>query len=112
MFPILPPNEYRRREDIGRLLQRTTHAFGVPAAAAFVVNRFRRATGDVGLLRDRFRDHLGFLVSHDRLLSEGISLIAAASAPRSRRGLYFRRGNLFPGSRTIVFAGKETGNGQ
>ena len=26
----------------------------------------RRAAGDVGLLRDRFRDHLGFLVSHDK----------------------------------------------
>ena len=66
MFPILPPNEYRRREDISRLLQRAAHAVGVTTTAGGKCRRFLRAAGDVGLLRDRFRDHLGFLVSHDK----------------------------------------------
>lgn len=39
---------------------------------------------DVGLLRDRFRDHLGFLVSHDWLLPKGIFLIVLSETYRMK----------------------------
>ena len=44
----------------------TTYRYARPAGG------FARTSGDIGLLRGRFRDHLRFLVSHDRLLSEKI----------------------------------------
>ena len=56
---------------VTELVQRAGHAGRVAAGAGRPNYRARRAAGDVGLLRGRFRDHLGFLVSHLRLLSEG-----------------------------------------
>ena len=58
-----------------RLLQRSALALGVAVIAADGNNRLRRAAGDIGLLRGGFRDHLGVLVSHDRVLSEGASFV-------------------------------------
>ena len=61
----------RAEMQVGCSVQRATHAADVVASTANKYNCLLRATGDVGLLGTCFRNHLGFLVSHFRLLSEG-----------------------------------------
>ena len=78
----------RRHCCISKSVQVTHHATSIGRGATRTAIRISRAAGDVGLLRGGFRDHLGFLVSHDWLLSEGISLILFLSETR--------RGNFSP----------------
>ena len=49
---------------VAELFQPSAHATGIEGMAGGHTRCFFRAAGDVGLLRGRFRDHLGFLVSH------------------------------------------------